>query len=293
LVGISAAAQLIHSTHVKVNTNGDHQRRFFNCHAPRYYSLIRTLLRYIIMNDSAKKRLVGLVAVVAIAAVFVPMLFEEQPPQSPAIVNTLPNEPIIDNLNDDLPLADPLLDANAPPTDEFNSAAPIETETPMRSTASVADDPELNLDVGAAIPDVEFAPPVSPPRRTTARPELAPLPVPASRSPSSKPKPAAPKVAASTPKPASKPVVKPADQPVEQKSSWVIQVASLGNAETAANLQKKLQKAGFSAFVEKAEVRGKSYYRVRVGPQKNRAAAERMAAKLRQQHKLDTLIHRR
>ena len=45
-----------------------------------------------------------------------------------------------------------------------------------------------------------------------------------------------------------------------------------------------------SAFVEQAEVRGKLFYRVRVGPEVDRAGAERTAARLRDQQKLDTLI---
>ncbi|MFD2112848.1 SPOR domain-containing protein [Thiorhodococcus fuscus] len=74
--------------------------------------------------------------------------------------------------------------------------------------------------------------------------------------------------------------------------SWVVQVASLGSIEKANGLASKLKNSGFSAFVEKAEVRGKIYYRVRVGPELDRANAERTAAMLRQQQKLDTLIQR-
>jgi DedD protein len=55
-------------------------------------------------------------------------------------------------------------------------------------------------------------------------------------------------------------------------------------------MEAKLRKAGFSAFVEQAEVRGKLFYRVRVGPEVDRAGAERTAARLRDQQKLDTLI---
>jgi DedD protein len=55
-------------------------------------------------------------------------------------------------------------------------------------------------------------------------------------------------------------------------------------------MQDKLRKAGYSAFVEQAEVRGKLFYRVRVGPEVDRANAERTAARLREQQKLDTLI---
>jgi DedD protein len=72
--------------------------------------------------------------------------------------------------------------------------------------------------------------------------------------------------------------------------SWVIQVASVATRESAAELERKLKSGGFSAFVEKAEVNGKLYYRVRVGPEVDRARAEQTAASLRGRFKLDTLI---
>jgi DedD protein len=72
--------------------------------------------------------------------------------------------------------------------------------------------------------------------------------------------------------------------------SWVIQVASLGTPESAGELESRLRDGGFSAFVEKAEINGKLYYRVRVGPEADRASAERTASQLRDRHRLDTLI---
>ncbi|MBK1640303.1 hypothetical protein CKO12_00080 [Chromatium okenii] len=256
------------------------------------------------MNDSAKKRLVGLVALVALAAVFVPMLFEERaPPPVPPLANgLLEDAELNDRLTADLPAADlPTPEATETATPELNTEALPEPETPTRMASSVADDPDLNLDVGATIPDMDIAPPPGR-RETTSRAETvapmsassAPYSAPTRSTAKPKPKPIVANVKPPTPK--SKPTQapkEPKEKETEKKSSWVIQVASLGNAETAANLQNKLKKAGFTAFVEKAEVRGKYYYRVRVGPQKNRAAAERLAARLRQQQKLDTLIHRR
>jgi DedD protein len=72
--------------------------------------------------------------------------------------------------------------------------------------------------------------------------------------------------------------------------SWVIQVASLNTPESAAELEGKLRAGGFPAFVEKAEVNGRLYYRVRVGPELDRSRAEQTAARLRERHKLDTFI---
>jgi DedD protein len=64
-------------------------------------------------------------------------------------------------------------------------------------------------------------------------------------------------------------------------TSWVIQVASLGSPDAARALQDQLRGQGFTAFVERATVSGKQYYRVRVGPEVERTTADRLAAKLR------------
>lgn len=73
--------------------------------------------------------------------------------------------------------------------------------------------------------------------------------------------------------------------------SWVVQVASLGTQEGGEELAEKLRGEGYSAFVEAAEVRGRLYYRVRVGPEIDRARAEQTAERLRESFK-DALIQR-
>ncbi len=63
-------------------------------------------------------------------------------------------------------------------------------------------------------------------------------------------------------------------------TAWVVQVASLGSPGAAQKLQDELRGQGFPAFVEQALVNGKTYYRVRVGPEVNRGRAESAAARL-------------
>jgi len=72
--------------------------------------------------------------------------------------------------------------------------------------------------------------------------------------------------------------------------SWIVQVASVNTPEAGAELEKKLKGAGFSAFVEKAQVNGKTFYRVRVGPETDRAHADRTAERLRERFKFNTLV---
>lgn len=74
--------------------------------------------------------------------------------------------------------------------------------------------------------------------------------------------------------------------------SWVVQVASLGSPEAARGLQDRLRAKGYSAFVEQATVNGKRYYRVRVGPEVERARADSLAAQLQSETGNKPLVQR-
>ncbi|MBK1694225.1 hypothetical protein CKO09_05660 [Chromatium weissei] len=235
------------------------------------------------MREGAKKRLVGSVAIVALAAIFVPMLFEEKSIAPTVVVNTPPTEPAFNTSLDDVLINDTLPETTAPITEEQNNTLPVETETQTRAAPTAADD--FDIDSGAAIPELNVAPPVS--RNTVSRPSNSNSQTSPPIRTTSKPKPIKP-----LPEP-EEITKKPTPKKSDKKGTWVIQVASLGNEQTATELQNKLRKAGFAAFIEKAEVRGKQYYRVRVGPNNSRDSAERAASKLRRQQKLETFIQRR
>lgn len=71
---------------------------------------------------------------------------------------------------------------------------------------------------------------------------------------------------------------------------WVVQVASLSSASNAAGHEKKLRGIGFPAFIEKADVGGRTWYRVRVGPETKRGAANALAARLKQHGYPDAFV---
>lgn len=216
------------------------------------------------MREGAKQRLLGAVVIVALAVIFVPMLFEDAPPDSA--------EP------DQLELAVP----EAPPFEpdlkgevflgpEDSGVGGLEgvggTESRPLSLPPAGDlDPASAAEVSEEGLDDNVA-------GVTREPGAPSVASPVSRSSTST-------------------VLEPTPPrgPRDGMPSWVVQVASLGSPEAAQAMQDKLRKAGYSAFVEQAEVRGKLFYRVRVGPEVDRANAERTAARLRQQQKLDTLI---
>ena len=62
---------------------------------------------------------------------------------------------------------------------------------------------------------------------------------------------------------------------------WAVQVGSFGSRENADRLAHSLKLKGYGAFVTESSSRGRDWYRVRVGPQRDRTAADAIAARLR------------
>jgi DedD protein len=210
------------------------------------------------MREGAKKRLVGAVVIVALAVIFVPMLFEDDSdvPQPPLPV-VMPDEPDVDErfgTESFLTAPEPYLGG----VDQSEESWPD-----PQALSAPAGDGELE-----SVYEPTFDEPVSDEPRSDER-----APVIATPQQPVEPAPPAPMSAD------------------DGMPAWVTQVASLGTSEGAQQLADKLRGEGFSAFVEPAEVRGRLYYRVRVGPEVDRANAEKTASRLRQTYK-DALIQR-
>ena len=62
---------------------------------------------------------------------------------------------------------------------------------------------------------------------------------------------------------------------------WAVQVGSFSSRENADRLAHSLKLKGYGAFVSESSSRGRNWYRVRVGPERDRAAADAVAARLR------------
>lgn len=118
------------------------------------------------------------------------------------------------------------------------------------------------------------APPPAPPPVATAvvEPEAESTSAPDQEAPS--PEPSRPRVV---------------DPPPSSELS-VIQVFSSADEPQARAVLDRLKGGGFRAFLSPVQVDGRTMYRVRVGPFRERAAAEREAERLKQLYKLDTWI---
>lgn len=210
------------------------------------------------MEARAKERLTGAVVLVAIIVILVPELLSgrRQPVSPPAGSQTVT-----------IALDGPhhLENTPGPPP----AAAPADGP---RVVSVRPDGAAVAIDAPAAPPATE-APSVAPPADADAPPPEPPA-APAN------PAPAGRAAAASAPAPA--PTPRPAPAGAAVVSGWVVQLGSFASRDNAHKLVQELQKKGYSAFL--AEFRGKDkvLYRVRVGPEQDRARAD--ALKLRLGH---------
>ena len=123
-------------------------------------------------------------------------------------------------------------------------------------------------------------------------------PVPAASTPvQAKPEPVVPEPVREEPKPAvvqqqpeqekapetqeEKPAAKPAPTPAASTTGmWAVQLGSFSNKDNAEKLAADLRKQGYAAFLSQLSTDKGQLHRVRIGPQKDRASAEAMAARL-------------
>ena len=61
---------------------------------------------------------------------------------------------------------------------------------------------------------------------------------------------------------------------------WAVQLGSFSNRANAERLAADLRNDGYAAFLSQLDTTGGELHRVRIGPQKDRDAAESVAAKL-------------
>ncbi len=116
-----------------------------------------------------------------------------------------------------------------------------------------------------------------------AAPEVAPAPVPAPDAGAAKPDTAPPptplpKPQAATTEPPAKPKAAPA--PATTTSAWAVQLGAFSSQVKAEQLVVELRKRRYAAFVLEYRAGGQVLYRVRVGPEQDRARAVEIAARL-------------
>jgi len=213
-----------------------------------------------LLDKAYKQRMVGALVLVALAVIFLPMLFSRQDEQRQVTVEapSAPQAPAVPQVQ---------LEPVAVPEPQ---ALPQE---PVPSDDEVVEQSAPSMPIAAA-------------------PAPAPTPAPA---PAAKPVAPAP-VAKPAPAPA-QPIAAAAAKPDTTQSrvdanglsvSWSVQLASLSSREGAESLQKTLRSQGYNAYIRSAD--GKN--RVFVGPLIERAEADRLRDVLSRQQNLKGFVVR-
>ena len=228
------------------------------------------------MEEGSKRRLIGATVVVVLLVIFVPMLVEEEPgaPATPPVATPVPGSqarPEMDAEFRQPPKPAPLASiTELPPPDLLTDA-----ERDMAEGRSAGGEPTAGKPAAGTRPAGPRAG-ETPPAKEAAKPANKETAKPATKEATKEPRKEVAKEQSK--ESASKPAEPP---PKKTGSGWIFQVASLTEREKAAAMASNLKSKGFPAFVEEAEVNGRTYYRVRVGPRQERKDIDALAAAVR------------
>lgn len=213
-----------------------------------------------LLDKAYKQRMVGALVLIAIAVIFLPMLFSRQDEARHVRVDApaAPQAPAVSQLK-----VDPVTVPEQQPLPQ----EPVPTDEELAQPSS----PPVNQHP----PAMPIAP--APARPVAAATKVAPAPAPARPAPAPvAPAPAA--LAADTNR-------------VDANGlsiTWAVQLASLSNRANADNLQKSLRTQGYNAYIRTSD----GVNRVFVGPLIERAEADRLRDQLDKQQKLKGIVVR-
>ncbi len=267
------------------------------------------------MDQELKQRLIGAVVVTALAAIFIPMLFDDPVDNSGQVVSELiiPEAPIVEDNVDRLPAnAAQVLDteqggpAGAYPDKPLNEAEIAQAELsqeelnyPGPADTEGAQDVEIVEDIAQVIEeDPVVAQPQTMPEKI--RPEkpadvkaqaVAKKPVREPRAVAAKPVPeeSVHEKSIEAKKPTEQQKIAPAKSG-SGLSRWYIRAGSFSREENATALWSELRKQGFPVSLETAQVNGKTLYRLKVGPELDQKRAIAMQEKLNKQNKIKSIL---
>lgn len=192
------------------------------------------------MEVRVRERLVGALVLVAIVVLLVPAILKGRAPEPAAAA---PESAPVRRI--EMPIGD-----QAPaPEEQVLVPEQLMPEPPPASPTREAQAPDRETPV----PSSKTAPPPPevPEPRSVAKPTVAKSP------------------AQSTPTPNTGPA-----------SAWAVQLGAFSNKAKAEQLVAELRKRQFAAFLLEYRASGQVLYRVRVGPEQDRARAEATAARL-------------
>ena len=213
-----------------------------------------------LLDKAYKQRMVGALVLVALAVIFLPMLFSRQDEQRQVTVEApaAPQAPSMPQVQvEPVVVPEPQTLAQEPVPSDEEIAQQEEPSMPIAPTAPVAPAPVAKPAAPAPVPAMAAKPSTPPAQPITAAP--------------GKPDTTQSRVDANG-----------------LSVSWSVQLASLSNRASAESLQKSLRSQGYNAYIRTAD--GKN--RVFVGPLIERAEADRLRDLLSRQQNLKGFVVR-
>lgn len=198
------------------------------------------------LKRKGRRRLVGAIALVLVAVIVLPMVFDSEPRRPPPVSVRIPSE--------DDPAFTPKVVPKAPPSDPATSAAAAKAESKPEPRAETKPSPE---------------PP--PPAAMEPRPEPKPEPK----------LEAAPKPAAKKSVPPSEAERKRAEAALEGRTQFIVQVGAFLSPEKVKEVSGRLEAAKVPFYTEQIAVSGGAATRFRAGPFPSREAASAALDQLR------------
>jgi DedD protein len=205
------------------------------------------------VKELLKQRLVGAIVLIALAVIFVPMIFEVPDESGRLFGDALPTQPDHETPERIRPIELPPVPDPVPEVVQIEEAAPDE-----------------------AIAAIEGAPPPPVVQEVEPQPEIS----------NDKPE----KAASDAHEADNAQATRKAKGPDRAMAGWVVQVASVKSKDNALALKDKLRRLGFASFVEQVNASNGTLYRVRVGPEITRSGAEKQLAALGEKIGLKAII---
>lgn len=217
------------------------------------------------VDKGLMQRIIGALVLVALAVVFVPMLFNREDPA------------------DQVEVEAPAMPAT--PAAPEVAVQPVEVPEPVPEPS---EEYEIIEEQDVAEVQVPASPIREVPALAAPAAPAAPTPPPAAPAAPEPTAPAAPAAAAPAPKAAPAPAAEPRLDANNLPVSWSVQLASLSSRENAEKLQQKLRSQGYNAYIRTID----GMNRVFVGPLLERNEANRLRDQLQRQQKLDGFVVR-
>jgi DedD protein len=269
------------------------------------------------VDTSLKQRLLGAAILVALAVIFIPMLFDGSSREKSVTSDMqIPPEP---EYTFEKPFqVRPTVESKAkakPPASQIRPAEIASADAPSRKPArkptstpkltnapkpgpvrQPAPQPAGALSQAPTAKLTREARPVTEAETTTEESAIADLPAEEPQAGMKTPRSQAKSAArAKSAEPFGRPDVLESSKRAESSpepvlTAWSVQVGSFSEQKNALSLLNKLRNSGFAAFKASATSGGDRVFRVMVGPEFNRKRAERLLARLRKQENLQGIV---